>query len=868
MPSKDASDLSSVSLTTWGTDPDGGNGLSHFLDARFFGGNVGHASVAVTFPAGPEGDELIKKYCYKEARRVLPFVRKSQRTLDENNQVIHQDVYIVYFSWWPGVLGYSLKPNINADNVLERPGADVGKYTPYFTEPGDPHALVQEQRPYRGILGSKVMTLSPQQVAHVTPLDENQRLLLELERRSEEIDQNIEALSILDKKLSSKTKSISIKGTILILLNAHIENWREKVKNPGKISNEEIERLKKMVNDKNELYHNEKDAINKQKENILEKYKVQRQEKLNIEINKLHIFLSSLPEDARDQLLQRKGSPFSVLAWTAYEQQQVQKTLTTIEQLKILFKHNDFDSHKGKEIILNALFDDIYPDTINEEGRITLRQWKDVFPQFKKLKREEISRENFTKAFDYTNEQLQKRNQELLVEIDMVTSEDPFLQSGYERYVTRGHKPDEKITLPVGGITGKNIKPGLNVENMLKKMRDLTEQPQGFDLNTNNCSVTVGAILAAGAEAEQRSFFNRGALGGGFGTPQEVRNGALEYQEAIVTRNGKKSRAQWLNEHNPLNVIAWLGGKVLKSIAQPKTPFLVKAALVLIILPPITVLAVFVETVNAIANPKKTFINCAKFINYAWKNNSIFLKICTAPVAVVAIIAAIPAGIQHGIGTWIIAPIANLFKPKIKKEISPHDTLQRDLLKLDKDKIVEVNTLNPQEAIDKLETLLQEKPQIVPILSAQTQAKVDSYLKSLDRNNPVAQKYQVLIKKVFKRTNEIIPTQNYQHYVARIKLVQPHFGATLDHVIVSYDEYHRHPNLYGNYAIQLKMDMRHGNEPTSFAHFKVAHQRAKAQTGKKRPKLSEYKLQHKKWDDAPTAEEVAKPLKAPDPNSG
>ena len=54
---------SSVTLYTWGTHSDGGNGMAHFMDASFFGGNVGHAAIEVTLPVNEKTEQLIRQYC-------------------------------------------------------------------------------------------------------------------------------------------------------------------------------------------------------------------------------------------------------------------------------------------------------------------------------------------------------------------------------------------------------------------------------------------------------------------------------------------------------------------------------------------------------------------------------------------------------------------------------------------------------------------------------------------------------------------------------------------------------------------------------------------------------------------------------------
>src|SRR5437868_2914119 len=97
-PENENSTVCGVKVLTWGTSPDAGNGMLHAVDAMLFGGNVGHATVQVTFPNNAKGKELLQ-YCNDHK---VPCEEKTIVTLDENGkEKFKTEVIQVYWSWWP-----------------------------------------------------------------------------------------------------------------------------------------------------------------------------------------------------------------------------------------------------------------------------------------------------------------------------------------------------------------------------------------------------------------------------------------------------------------------------------------------------------------------------------------------------------------------------------------------------------------------------------------------------------------------------------------------------------------------------------------------------------------------------------------------
>ena len=156
-----------VKVLTWGTETDGGSGMGHFLDTRFFGGNVGHAAIQLVFPADAEGDRLVEQYCAANKAHVgLPFVKRryvtpsssSTNTLDtENTAVYSEAVYEVYWSWWPSKDDEkNLSQSIDDDQLSERMGTHFEWKTQWeeFIKP--------EKRIHKGLLGQKKNELRSQ----------------------------------------------------------------------------------------------------------------------------------------------------------------------------------------------------------------------------------------------------------------------------------------------------------------------------------------------------------------------------------------------------------------------------------------------------------------------------------------------------------------------------------------------------------------------------------------------------------------------------------------------------------------------------------------------------------------------------------
>lgn len=743
--------LSYVTLTTWGTHSDGGNGMSHFLDVQLFGGNVGHASVAVTFPADETGVKMLEHYCYKDGEVVLPFERTSHQALDENGKLVSKDVFTVYFSWWPDKTEklFSLRSAINEDSVAERLGVESRTINPRFD------LAPLEERIYRGQLGSKRVQLPVKNIAHQRGLSKEEFDLLELERKCQVINDDLESIGVLLKKLSSSQdgKPIVISATLTNLLDHYIKDWRATIGNVKQLTVSQAQALIEKVTTIRSGYNQTLESLQSELRKGIEKRNVAKNELLKLEVNNIKAQLGSLQGKALKNKINEIKDKFSPLSWLDYERDKLMSARIALQSLRT-FLRQYFDLNENREVILQALFDDKFPEGYKFDN------WREFLPEaLQNMNREDLTPKQFIQLKNLVNAELKMIDENIKLissKKPLYTTVDPLFEHGYDQFVSKGLPPDDKVTLPVGGmLTDDKRRNGLNIESMLIKMREITDSGKPFNLEVNNCSVTTGAILAAGAQPEFKSMLERKAWGGGFGTPQEVLNGAMNYQNTLLVNNGKLSLAQKLNKYNPLNGIAWMGGKILKGLVDPSTPTIDKIALGIAGVP-VAALALVNETLKAILNPKKSFNLCRGFISYAWENNSIFLKACSLPVALFAGVFAIPAGIQFA-AQKIISPIGALFKRKRK----PKPEAEQSVSIFNQNHYVEIESKNAILALNQLAHAFKTQMAKIPVFTSQTQVIVDKYLSKLDRRNPneahILSTYQEMVLAINKRVNDLTP---------------------------------------------------------------------------------------------------------------
>lgn len=762
---------SSVALYTWGTHRDGGNGVAHFLDASFFGGNVGHAAIELTLVANHKNQALVQQYCLNGTRKIIPFELTTQNCLDEQHQLKQQEVYKIYFSWWPGEInGYDLKNNLNTDSSLERFGVDTGPIDARFINPNEPNTLLQkEKRTYHGPLGSRIVHLANHEIAHLTSLSPEQKALLTVEGQVREYESKLQTIVLIEQKLAHLNDKSILEGTLLRLLQELLPEFPTFIKDSKNISAKNLDKIKSEIDQQKQDALEKRDILVMKRDILKGTMQLAISEELQNQINAIRETLNGLSEPNQALALKNRAKPYSQQAWIQYELQETDKQLETAQLISIFLTMNPFSANKEK--MLNILFDQSYPN--NPKDIKNIEQWRQFLPkQFSHIQRHEMTPDIYAQVQKNANAQkdiLLEKQTKLYTEKQLTEKTDPFFVGNYERHVQRGHAPDNTIRLPISGFQqDEHLQAGLNAEKMLAKMRDFIKDDKHFHLATKNCSVTTGGILAAGADPSLRSYFKAKAWGG-FGNPQEVYNGALKYQHTLSTKNGEKSFGEKLSAWNPLNAISWLGGKMLNKVADPETSLITKMALGIALIP-MTGLAAISETIKAFANPKKSVQNGYRFMNYAWHTSSTLLKICTIPVGLFTTALAIPAALQYGVQKAIVEPLAKTTQDRamlLQKEASLHPKPVVTRVKLGNDKLAEVDDPNPVVALATLQLILKEHPDRIPVFSAKTQRSVNEYLKSLDHFVPsertTAQSYETSVKQIYARTKEMsLPSQRYQ----------------------------------------------------------------------------------------------------------
>jgi signal peptidase I len=109
-----------VAVITWGNNDDTSHsGMFKYWDCRFFGGNFGHASLALELPI--EYEEVVKQYCDSDSAMKNPIPYK--RRLDA---VTGEEYIEVYFSRMPeGKVTSGLHQSLNDDRMYARDYHDI-----------------------------------------------------------------------------------------------------------------------------------------------------------------------------------------------------------------------------------------------------------------------------------------------------------------------------------------------------------------------------------------------------------------------------------------------------------------------------------------------------------------------------------------------------------------------------------------------------------------------------------------------------------------------------------------------------------------------------------------------------------------------
>jgi hypothetical protein len=478
--------------------------------------------------------------------------------------------------------------------------------------------------------------------------------------------------------------------------------------------------------------------------------------------------------------------------------------------------------------------------------------------EHRNVTRDTMSPEIFNAVKAAANEKrlkLKTRDFELQNEAPVLSVTDGFHAGGYERFITQGLAPDNLVLLPVSNVKAdngpqakENARRGLNVENMLAKMRELTEDGKEFDLNTKNCSATTGEVLAAGAGPELKSYMQQKAWGG-FGNPQEVFNGAVQYQEIVSHKQGKIPFGDKVAAYNPLNAVSYVGGTILRKLVSPDVPMVAKVALG-VALVPAGLAAGVVEGAKACTNPLKTLNNSVNFIKYAWDSNSTVLKVLSAPAALVVGVLSPFAGVQFAAKKAIVDPIANAIQKQKTEYAQNNDPnkveIQHDPQVQERTKKVKpISETTPTLILRRMDSVLNKSQSAIPEPTPRSRAILDGDLTNSKRH--ALHDMQGKIRKRIYSSEQPLPptpTQNegplpptpkqsskerYGEYKNKVEAAVAVYGDKVK--LESLKDFRKHPNLLSAYAEQLQKDVKDNKaDPTVFKVFKAEYKDMKKAT--------------------------------------
>jgi len=587
-----------VKISTWGTKPGAGNGLLHFLDFKLFGGNVGHVSVAVTFPATDENKKLIEKYChdpdpYKDPDKrnpIIPYVKKKVVISPDGKT---EEVYEVYFSWWPN----RLNKNESQDSADEWAGVGFD-WSPEWAEKIKP-----EKRRYGGFLGNRILTLGPKNIVHQRAMTSEEYEELNLRAKQEAGKSKLESLKILSKKLDTiaadiangKSKGLSLSETLL--LDNLIPNWKDKIPNKNKLTTIDLTNLKNGVLEVEKHLKEEKEAIDIQLQSTTSAKK-----------------LASLKEQETSWDYALQDANYFRDFLLIHKDKGLEKNSEALDKYKKLTANLDkkFKWDESQKRIINS--ENIDPATLQSILEIANKNIQEA-------------KNNKQKSIDEQRFLLEKAEKRL------------------ENW-SKGHPPDNVVSLPISSV----MEGGLEVEKMLETMQALSNRAyKDYDIYTKNCSKTVAAILEAGAHRrpDLQDYFKNAALGF-FGNPQEVYNNSVKFQAALLKRE-KPGKISSIMRYNPLRsggALEKMGGYLIGVWLEGNPLEKTGAFLGGLVIAP---LAFANFLVKKVFNPLDSFNGLMGLGAYAFSRNSKVIKGVGIVCYVLAAAFSVPAALQAAI---------------------------------------------------------------------------------------------------------------------------------------------------------------------------------------------------------------------------
>jgi hypothetical protein len=497
--------LFGIKILTWGSETSFIGGLIKGIDSS---SNTGHISIQIVLPRNTETKFLIKKYCrHNDPDQEIPYKKKEifVPSSDPMKPAISEKVYVVTWSWHPATAGYYLEDDINEDRISGR--KNVAK------------SLDLEKMKRFGITpefrsrGSGTITLGINRILHKYNL-ESIKTSLELDVSwinsyiQKEYDNKIlistnSELRLLKKKLikdiqSSKKGKIKLKPSTLVMF----KNLMPHIK---------LDKMfPKASQDIGEIEHNVSLI-----ENSID---------FKINLNKSTIKLN------KSFLKKKNKKIFKEIEEKIEELEEYNEKIG--KHLKKLKKYS-MDDEKYHSLIKKIIKD------VKNDNFLSLAQ--SYFPGI------DLSKEKFeTKDFK-SNGRLDYNNFFLLVNATIEENKKDIKAAELdEKLITKllssensysgGAPPDHSMFMPLD--SGTSI--GLNAEEMLKKMREITKV-KFFNLYSYNCSNSVGEIIKAGiTDKKSRKLFKPNFLGK-YSSPQIIKTQMVNLQKRMFPSRTSKT---------------------------------------------------------------------------------------------------------------------------------------------------------------------------------------------------------------------------------------------------------------------------------------------------------------------------------------
>lgn len=574
----------------------------------------------------------------------------------------------------------------------------------------------RQQEFYKELLGSKWRLFSSEMATN----GEKRQLLTKI--KSSYIEERIKLKEIeedtLQKLKDLIKKNNRLSQTEILLLDRLIPDWHEKISyNPHvPLTTKQNRQLKKMVHEQSIAKQIKLDKLRKVekklKGNITEGLEkelidvrkvitikekqlnhVEEQIKYKPQSDELHVEAFYLRHEI-DNLKKKETELKSadVNKYNALQQGELTDWESVVERLDAMLdpKADHFADNDIIDIPIELAkdLDDAFEHLVNKNVRKAKRgqerkksDWRSNFVYEKEGTFDKISQEEAIALRDWAKGKLLEAKTKA---VDMQPARTALFQSDFENFSTVGAPPDNVVHMRINqaGAFEEGLEHGLDVESMLQEIQHITTEGKKFNLEFNNCAVTVGRILEAGADGTYlKSNFQNKALGA-IGNPQMIYNNARKYNDA--TKDPNDSLLKRASRMEPL---AKAGGWCVNTLVLDDQASVSKKVAAGVAAVPVGLAAGLVTGVTKLVHPLESFNGLGKFFDYAKSRPSAPLKVAAVAMAApVAATLAVPAAVAFGVDRAVSKSKTFL---KSKPEVDGNDFQNLEGEKIEKGESIE-----------------------------------------------------------------------------------------------------------------------------------------------------------------------------------